>query len=632
MNSIKTIIKGFPETSIAVIGDLCLDMYYLLTEEKSEISVETGLRTQPVSGIRYEAGGAGNVAVNLKTLGAGRVDIYGITGSDPFGYSLKTILEKAGVNCEYIYTQEYEWDTHVYHKVYKNKKEEPRYDIGNFNRADTELSGIILKNLENNINKYQTVIINEQIIHGYQTELFQRGLVRLIKKHMDKCLWISDCRHLNHVYYGSIRKLNIHEARDLFNEINKNKKKAPREEELIKWLHSYWQKPVIITLGENGAIAADHEGQINKIPGINLIGQTDTVGAGDAFLSGLALTMASGGSIEEALNLGNLCAAVSVTKVMETGHPTAAEIMEMGKSPDYRYNPERADDIREAVYLNNSSIELITLKKTPLPKVVIFDHDGTISTLRQGWEPIMKDTALKAVLGKFSESASLEEISAVKIAVVEMIEKTTGIQTIIQMHYLRDMVKSFGFVPEGEILTALEYKEIYNDKLLLMVSARLELFKNGMLNLDDVTMKGAIMFLKRLKGKGIPIYLASGTDQEDVRKEAADLGYADYFDGGIFGSVGDVKYDPKRMVMEKIIKSLPSHIKPEECYVFGDGPVEMREAAKRGFTGIGLVSDEKQRFGINPDKRSRLILGGAQALIPDFSWIPALTEYMGWEI
>ena len=165
-----------------------------------------------------------------------------------------------------------------------------------------------------------------------------------------------------------------------------------------------------------------------------------------------------------------------------------------------------------------------------------------------------------------------------------------------------------------------------------MVSARVKLFKQGLLNLNDVTMKGAIQFLGMLKDKGVSIYLASGTDQEDVRNEAAVLGYADYFNGGIFGSVGNVSYDPKRMVIETIIKDLPADIKPEECYVFGDGPVEMREAAKRGFTRIGLVSDEKQRFGINPEKRSRLILGGAQALIPDFSWIPSLTEYLGWKV
>ena len=37
-----------------------------------------------------------------------------------------------------------------------------------------------------------------------------------------------------------------------------------------------------------------------------------------------------------------------------------------------------------------------------------------------------------------------------------MIENTTGIQTITQMHYLRDMVRSHGFVPDDKIFTFVE--------------------------------------------------------------------------------------------------------------------------------------------------------------------------------
>ena len=387
-----------------------------------------------------------------------------------------------------------------------------------------------------------------------------------------------------------------------------------------------------MTLGEEGAIAVDQNGQIKEVAGINLIGQIDTVGAGDAFLSGFSLTLASGGSMEEALNIGNLSAIVSVTKLFETGHPSSREVLEIGASPDYRYNPELAKDSRKAEYIKNTAVELISLEKAELPKVVIFDHDGTISTLRQGWEPIMKKVAMKAILGDSLETIAAGELNKIEAAVDKMIEKTTGIQTIIQMHHLRDMVRFFGFIPGKIILTPLEYKQIYNGKLLAMVSARVTLFKQGLLNLSDVTIKGAIQFLEILKNAGVTIYLVSGTDQVDVRREAAILGYGDYFNGGIFGSVGNVKYDPKRMVIETIIKELPDGIKPVECYVFGDGPVEMREAAKRGFTRIGLVSDEKQRFGINHEKRSRLILGGAQALIPDFSWIPVLTKYLGWKV
>jgi len=108
MNNLNNIVDKFKNTSIAVIGDICLDTYYFLTEAKHEISVETGIETHSVSTFKHEAGGAGNVAVNLKTLGASRVDLYGVIGQDPFGSILKTILEKANVNCKNIQIQEFD--------------------------------------------------------------------------------------------------------------------------------------------------------------------------------------------------------------------------------------------------------------------------------------------------------------------------------------------------------------------------------------------------------------------------------------------------------------------------------------------------------------------------------------------
>ncbi len=634
MENIKNILDDFNKTSIAVIGDICLDLYYFITDEKSEISVETGLRTKSVSSFKHEAGGAGNVAINLKTLGASHVDLYGVVGSDPFGVTITCILADSGVNCRYIQTQEKDWHTHVYHKTYKGDHEDPRFDIGNFNVVNQNTVDKLLKDIESNIDRYEAIIINEQIIHGYHNKYFQMALTKLIEKYKDSCIWITDSRHLNNIYNHSIRKLNNHEALSLYREV-KNNNENPHINELSQWLYSYWNKPVVITRGEEGAVAIDQIGEFIEVPGINLIGLKDTVGAGDAFLSACALTLASGNSMENALQIGNLAAAVSVTKTFETGHPTVAEVLKMGNSTDYRYNSELASDSRNAQYLKFlsgevSPIELINLKKTGMPEVVIFDHDGTISTLRQGWEPIMRDVVMQAILGEFRNTVSMDELGKIETATDEMIEKTTGIQTIIQMFHLRDMVRSYAYVPEDKILTPPEYKHIYNEKLLEMVAGRVKLFEEGFLDLNDVTIKGAILFLKKLKDAGVRMYLASGTDQVDVRKEAAILGYADYFGGGIFGSVGNVDCDPKRMGIENIVKDLPEGIKPEDCYVFGDGPVEMREAAKLGFTRIGLVSDERQRFGTNPEKRSRLILGGAQALIPDFSWITLLTEYLGW--
>jgi hypothetical protein len=53
--------------------------------------------------------------------------------------------------------------------------------------------------------------------------------------------------------------------------------------------------------------------------------------------------------------------------------------------------------------------------------------------------------------------------------------------------------------------------------------------------------------------------------------------------------------------------------------VFGDGPVELRESRRRNGAAIGIASDEVRRYGLHPDKRTRLIKAGAHLVLPDFS-------------
>jgi beta-phosphoglucomutase-like phosphatase (HAD superfamily) len=142
-------------------------------------------------------------------------------------------------------------------------------------------------------------------------------------------------------------------------------------------------------------------------------------------------------------------------------------------------------------------------------------------------------------------------------------------------------------------------------------------------------MKGSVEFLHFLHERGVTLYLASGTDQADVEREAALLGYASLFEGRIFGSVGRIDADPKKVVISDILSSID--VPPSRCVIFGDGPVEMREGRRQGLLSVGVLSDEVRRYGANMAKRSRLILGGASLLIPDFSYRDELLRLLGWE-
>jgi phosphoglycolate phosphatase-like HAD superfamily hydrolase len=215
----------------------------------------------------------------------------------------------------------------------------------------------------------------------------------------------------------------------------------------------------------------------------------------------------------------------------------------------------------------------------------------------------------------------------VQSRVLDYIDKTTGIQTLVQMHGLRDLIAEFGFVPEERILDASGYKKIFNDELLQMVRSREKKYYDGELTLEDLTLKNSVPFLKKLFDSGIKLYLASGTDVEDVLSEAKALGYDHYFEGRIFGSVGDINKDAKKIVLDTILDAI-GDTSSGTVVTFGDGPVEIRETRKRGGLTIGVASNELRRYGLNLHKRTRLIKAGADIIIPDFSQYPQLLQLL----
>ena len=616
----------FSNCRIAVIGDGALDFYYS-SKQSSEISVETGLPVNYITGYSCGAGGAGNLAVNIAVLGA-KCDIYGACGNDMWANILKSSLEKYGVNTDGFVGDD-GFDTFVYHKIYDESDSElPRYDLGAENVYSERHLDRIIGKLEEKLNEYDAVVVNSQFSNTLHTPYFVEKLSGLLSG-IKVPVWVDSRMELS--YPNCSYKMNISEAR------NHTGAEAPEDCAVLLW-ETYKKTSanpeVVITLGADGAIGYDGD-EISKVPGINAIWTVDTVGAGDAFLSGLVCARALGKTLEDSIVYANASAAISTKTLRGTGHPRREEIEQLLSDPDYRFNPRPAGDIRLANYLEGTEIEIINHEaaKYGRPDIAIFDHDGTVSTIRHGWEKIMRSVMMEAITGECYSSLSAEKISAIYADIDTMIEKTTGIQTIVQMQMLVDMVRRFGMVPEKDIKTASEYKKIYNIALNRAVDAKYERIARGINDSSDYTMKGSLEFIKSLGEAGIKVFLASGTDLVDVRKETDAFGTSELFTGGIFGSVGDISNDPKKMVMRNIIGSIRSENGglPVRAVVFGDGPVEIREGKKNGFLTVGVLSDENRRFGLNLAKRERLVLAGADILIPDFSWMGILKKYLGWD-
>ena len=84
----------------------------------------------------------------------------------------------------------------------------------------------------------------------------------------------------------------------------------------------------------------------------------------------------------------------------------------------------------------------------------------------------MAPVMIKAILGEKYLDADESLYQKVKGRVAEYIDKTTGIQTLVQMKGLLELIREFGCVSEAEMLDEFGYKKIYNDELLKMVKRR----------------------------------------------------------------------------------------------------------------------------------------------------------------
>ena len=625
---LQNMLADISKVKIAVLGDFCLDAYWFIDESKSEISIETGLATRPVQQQKYSPGGAGNVTGNLAGMGVKDIRAIGVIGPDPFGRELVSIMSKTGINTSGILTQENHWSTHVYIKPCRADQEQNRVDFGNFNQLSDDTADCLISILDREACEGDVVIINQQVVAGIHTDYLKNKIVKVIGRHPET-IFIVDSRDFSDFYTGAYRKMNDHEAVRLCG-IDKDPAESVAYTEILdaaRTLYERYRKPLFITCGSRGSLIADQNG-ISEIPGIMITSRIDTVGAGDSYLAGAASALAAGYSMKLAGELGSLVAGVTVQKLFQTGTASPEEILQLGQDPDYIYAPELAEDIRMASYVPGSEVEIVNQWKSQFNiRHAIFDHDGTISTLREGWELIMAPMMVRAVLGDRYQHADEALLQKICSRVNEFIDRTTGIQTLVQMRGLVEIVREFGFVPEDQILDEFGYKQIYNEELLKMVRVREKKLRHGELNRDDFSMKNAIPFLQRLFDAGIRLYLASGTDEADVKGEARIMGYDHLFEGRIYGSVGDVNKEAKKIVLDRIL-DLIGEAAFGEVITFGDGPVEIRETRKRGGLTVGIAGNELRRFGLNEQKRTRLVKAGADVIVPDFSQMNVLLKLL----
>jgi phosphoserine phosphatase len=138
--------------------------------------------------------------------------------------------------------------------------------------------------------------------------------------------------------------------------------------------------------------------------------------------------------------------------------------------------------------------------------------------------PMMLESLLELKTG--------ESEADLRALVEEFVGRLTGRQTIYQMMEFVDEMKKRG----GQPLEPLEYKHIYLDRLTERIKDRIEALEQERTTPEEMMVPGARRLIEALKERGLKLYLASGTDEQYMKREAALLRVDQYFDGGLYGA------------------------------------------------------------------------------------------------
>jgi phosphoglycolate phosphatase-like HAD superfamily hydrolase len=270
-------------------------------------------------------------------------------------------------------------------------------------------------------------------------------------------------------------------------------------------------------------------------------------------------------------------------------------------------------------FLPGTQIELINphLQRGQI-RFALFDFDGTVSLIREGWQAVMIPMLVEVLL----ETPDHESEAELTQVVTDFVTRLTGKQTIYQMIQLAEEVEKRGGTPRDP----LDYKYAYLERLWVRIAGRVADLKSGRKGPEDFVVPGSFELLGALRERGVTGYLASGTDQAYVLDEAQALGLPLYFEERIYGALDDYRNFSKRMLIERILGE--NGLGGPELVAFGDGFVEIEDTKAVGGIAVGVATDEAARQGIDEWKRARLIQAGADLIIPDFREHEALVAYL----
>ncbi|MFI5334892.1 MAG: D-glycero-beta-D-manno-heptose-7-phosphate kinase [Chlamydiales bacterium] len=298
-------LSHFSPARVLVIGDFMLDTY--TTGKVKRISPEAPVSVLHVQKEESRPGGAGNVALNLISLGA-MVSVIGRIGRDDAGEKILSELSREGVNTDGLLREK------AYRTPVKNRL---IADAQQVLRVDSEVISALAEDLEEKIvEKLPALLKTVQIIavsdygKGFLSRSLLMTLFELAKAKEIPIIVDPKGDDFSKYQGATVLKPNLSEAYSAA----KFPPETPLDQVASKILHSCYVEMLLITRGEQGISLFDRKGERFDFP-VRSKEVKDVTGAGDTALAMISMALANGLDIKDAAQLANIAAGIAIERL-----------------------------------------------------------------------------------------------------------------------------------------------------------------------------------------------------------------------------------------------------------------------------------------------------------------------------
>ncbi|HEY5324529.1 MAG TPA: D-glycero-beta-D-manno-heptose-7-phosphate kinase [Caldimonas sp.] len=284
---------------VLVVGDAMLDRYWFGAVDR--ISPEAPVPVVRVSREEERLGGAANVALNVKALGA-RVTLLTVVGTDEPARRLRTLLEEQGVNA--LLGSDAQLFTIVKLRVIGRAQQLLRVDFEN--QPDHEVLASMLADYEQALPEHDAVLFSDYGKGGLTHITTMIELARAAGKPV-----LVDPKGDDYSRYkgATVITPNRAELAEVVGRWNSEAQLAERAERLRAELGL---EGLLVTRSEDGMSLFDAAGHA-RIPA-EAREVFDVTGAGDTVIATLAAMLAAGLGLREAMPIANRAGGIVVGK------------------------------------------------------------------------------------------------------------------------------------------------------------------------------------------------------------------------------------------------------------------------------------------------------------------------------